>query len=1437
MMRKRRRFSILRVLFWTLAGLVVALVGLVTFVQTSPGRALLASTISSLASSDTSRLSIGRIEGTVPTDMTITDVALGDATGIWLTIDRARLSWSPLALLSGVARIDLVDVNRISISRLPAPSEPDPAAQTGLPMLPVGVRLDRLNVASLDLAPAIAGAPAQLAITGRADWSDPQAGISADLDVRRIDDVPGQVAAKLNFDPATGQLAVSLKASEPAGGLVAGLANLPGGDALDLSLEGKGPLDAWQGDLKLNVGSSGSAGGRFLIRRGDAAYDLDADLSGDLSRLVPTSLSPLLSGTTAVRVSARRGDDGRVDIGRLDAGSEAFALTGSGHLDEARDTLAATLNISRLAPAAAAALAGQPLSWTALSGDLTISGTVSKPIAALRATIADPVFDRYSAARAQVSGQATLLGGLYTPLPTNFALKADLSQPTSSVLQLTGRLGPSISIDAAGQIAADNSVRLDRAIVASQPVDASFTGTVGTGAVAGKFDIRRADLAVAGAALGQDIAGLLAVSGDVDAAFDGSRLAVNLNGTGTSLRLPDARAQALLGDRVTLAGRVSRAADGAFALDGVKIEGVKASATAQGAIRPSGGQVRANIALSDLTAIDPQLTGRGEIEANLSGTPDNMAGDIVARLLDATASGRPIGRLELATKVTGLPQTPQGTFTLNGNVDGKPAKGGGAFQVAAYRAAALNDLDITLGSVRASGTIALDTQSRATGRLNLKAGNLDDLSALALTKLGGSVDLAIDARVIDGRQSLNAVGSATNLNVPGVWAERVNIDLKNVDPYGLTLSDSRVDISNAEVRGTQIAELGVTGSGTAKGLALQATGTINQTAIRSALDVTPTGEGAIIDLKTLQADRSGQRLTLGAPSRIVLAGSNVRIDKLTLRANGGSLVLDGEVGGSGKLTIAARSLPLSLADIASPGLGLAGTLNADVSLSGDLAKPTGNYRVNASGIASAQTRSAGIAPLTITGEGALEGTRATLGATIRNARGIDLRVSGAAPLQVAGALDVRVTGRLDTALANDLLAVSGQTLAGIANVDIAIRGTPAAPNVTGSVVLANGRFDDPINGISLTNIQATLRGSEREINIASLSARTRNGGAITGSGRIAVDPQAGFPGEIRLRGTNAQLIASETASATGSLDITMSGPLARSPRVAGRVDLTSLEITLPDRLPFSATPIEVRHVAPPPHVRARLARERAANAGRAGATPFVATLDIAVNSPARIFVRGQGITAELGGAIQIAGTTAVPIVNGGFQMRRGTIAVLGKTLTFARGEISFPGGLDPDLDFVAEAPAGGVTAQVLVTGRPSDPKLEFSSNPTLPRDEVLSRLLFGRPSGKLTASQTVQLAQAVIQLTGGGSGGALGDLRQSLGVDALDIGGDNDGENIGVGIGKRINDNIYLGVRQGATPGSSRITVDVDVGRGVKVQGEAGADGSSAVGVGVEWDY
>jgi translocation and assembly module TamB len=115
-------------------------------------------------------------------------------------------------------------------------------------------------------------------------------------------------------------------------------------------------------------------------------------------------------------------------------------------------------------------------------------------------------------------------------------------------------------------------------------------------------------------------------------------------------------------------------------------------------------------------------------------------------------------------------------------------------------------------------------------------------------------------------------------------------------------------------------------------------------------------------------------------------------------------------------------------------------------------------------------------------------------------------------------------------------------------------------------------------------------------------------------------------------------------------------------------------------------------------------------------------------------------------------------------------------------------------------------------------------------------LLFNKSLAQLTPPQAVQLDSQVSELGGLASGpGVLDGLKTSLGIDRLDLTTTEDGD-FAVSAGSYLNENLYVGVEQGAG-NASKVSVDLDITKNVKIRGEAGVDGESKLGVGVEWEY
>ena len=174
----------------------------------------------------------------------------------------------------------------------------------------------------------------------------------------------------------------------------------------------------------------------------------------------------------------------------------------------------------------------------------------------------------------------------------------------------------------------------------------------------------------------------------------------------------------------------------------------------------------------------------------------------------------------------------------------------------------------------------------------------------------------------------------------------------------------------------------------------------------------------------------------------------------------------------------------------------------------------------------------------------------------------------------------------------------------------------------------------------------------------------------------------------------------------------------------------------------------------------------------------------------------------------------------------------GQTLTFTTGQVSFNGGslTDPSLNFTATTTAGDVTATLAITGTASHPKITLSSVPSLPQDEVLAYLLYGKSSASLGPLEIAQIAATLASLAGVAPtlSNPLESLRNALGLDRLTVGAGSSLE-----AGRYVARDVYVGARQNVTGTGTQAVVQVDLAKGLKLEATAGTSTSqSATGAG-----
>ena len=231
-------------------------------------------------------------------------------------------------------------------------------------------------------------------------------------------------------------------------------------------------------------------------------------------------------------------------------------------------------------------------------------------------------------------------------------------------------------------------------------------------------------------------------------------------------------------------------------------------------------------------------------------------------------------------------------------------------------------------------------------------------------------------------------------------------------------------------------------------------------------------------------------------------------------------------------------------------------------------------------------------------------------------------------------------------------------------------------------------------------------------------------------------------------------------------------------------------------------------------------------------------MDLTIDLPGQVFVRGRGLDSEWQGKLQVTGPIDKPRLVGTLEVRRGFVLFLDQRLVLTKGVITFGGAVPPDptVDIEATARKGDLTAIVRIQGEARKPKLTLDSQPVLPQDEILSRLMFNREASQITPVQAGQLAFALNRLRGGGGFDVMGRIRSVLHVDTLDVSSsDNGSGQQTVRAGKYLNPNVYVEVQKGVADQSGNARVEVEIAPNVSVQAETGANAQG--GVGIQWRY
>ena len=937
------------------------------------------------------------------------------------------------------------------------------------------------------------------------------------------------------------------------------------------------------------------------------------------------------------------------------------------------------------------------------------------------------------------------------------------------------------------------------------------------------LDVNAADLSNFSVFAGRELGGSVNLATEGQARLDASEAEVTLSGDIADVRIDQEEVDRLLAGSTVIDARVERDGD-RIAIPRMRVDNQQITAVGEGVIAPGNSDVNAQIALADLSQIVDAMSGPANIVLDASETAEGWVIDL----------------------------------------DGEGAES----RVIA---------DVTVSDLGSE-----DTAPLVAGTAQVTAEDLSLFSAIADRELGGSVDLSIEgqARTDLSTANANVAGRTTELRVGQPEVDNVLAGVTELDIDAEKEGD-RLVVPSLSLSNPQISVDGNVRYGTDDGVVearirMPELGTVvpemsgpgevtlfaEQTGDAWQVSVDGSGAGAEVDVLGQVSDIEATPLFDGDVSLQVADLSRFR--RIANRPLSGSVSAEA----SGNVRVDASRFDMT-ANVRANGLRvgveqadqiLAGgstTLSADVSRDGadapirvqrlDLDSPGLDATANGAilGGASDLTFDARLAnlgqfveglngPLTARGQAGQSGGNVTLNVDLTGPEGITATVSGSVA-ETFDTANLNVTGGAPLRLANPFL--TPRSLTGGARFDLALNGPLAPTSVTGTVTISDGRLVDPGLPLILNDLQGTarLQGNQAQLNF---TANKQDGGSLRLAGPVSL--QSGYDADLAIEIGGLVFEDPRLYRTRINGRVTIVGPLTGGATIGGDIRLGETEVRIPSTGLGVTGPIpdNLVHLNEPSAVRrtrenAGLIEEPGSGGSGGGGVAF--PLDLTITADNQVFVRGRGLDAELGGSLNVGGTTANVIPSGQFDLIRGRMDILGKRLVLDEGQITLQGNFDPRIRLVARTDANDVTVLIVVEGQATEPDIAFRSEPELPEDEVLARLLFGKSIDNISPLQAAQLASAVATLAGRGGDGIVANLRKSTGLDDLDVTTDEDG-NVGVRAGKYISENVYTDVEVDSE-GEAQINLNLDVSESLTVRGGANNTGETSLGIFFERDY
>lgn len=596
-------------------------------------------------------------------------------------------------------------------------------------------------------------------------------------------------------------------------------------------------------------------------------------------------------------------------------------------------------------------------------------------------------------------------------------------------------------------------------------------------------------------------------------------------------------------------------------------------------------------------------------------------------------------------------------------------------------------------------------------------------------------------------------------------------------------------------------------------------------------------------------DMPDRMITNEGPIRLTVSKSEMTLSSLSLRSGQEALAMEGRLDLDGDIATNRHRLKATLTDLDLERFArfwpdkprIDGIVSADLSMEGTFSQPFIETDVS---LRQCEVYGCPFPRASLTASYGNEKVKAqaTIYTDDRKSLGLSGTMHAALTLQPFSFV-VQKEG-LDATLETNDLSLSqlpmptkkGVTYGGRIDLWLQMTGDPITPTMRGHLRLKDGHLDLSKPPLTYKNVQGSVRIMPDRLIVERIEVKDEGGGSLSLSGTLSHQGLRPNAFNVSLTGKDYYVPFHRAIYARVWPNLILSGTMDAA-TLKGELEVREGTADI-DRL-FQDQPREIQIVSDPQQEAGVITVKKT----KPERSVFMngLTTDVDLRVPRNFWIKGRKKNIEVSGSVNLKKAPEESFTFlGSVNTVRGTYEFQNKLFTISRGQATFIGleKPNPNLDIEALTRIKEVDIILRIGGTAKRPELTLDSSPPMQEADIISYLVFGKPTDSATTQQAFKAEETALNISGKLAAGKLEEiLAETFHLDALSIEPGMEELTKGtVSLGKYVTPRVFVVYEHPFEEGESpELDISYEINRNFEIETQVGNERTT--GVDLIWEH